>query len=144
MNPLEAFLINRLGLVFFLLKSVLHWMFGLSFFFLFSSSKVANRDWGSPCNHSLQYPRTLVQISNLSGRIRTLANLVDEWLPMMWWGHKEDGTPYCHARTSNHPLPGVKMDCVYAGSDAVSHPAIPGEVPAVETILDLYHRVESG
>ncbi|KAG2753639.1 hypothetical protein P692DRAFT_20828600, partial [Suillus brevipes Sb2] len=49
------------------------------------------------------------------GHVQTLANLVDEWSPVMWWGHKEDGIPYCHAGTSDHPLPDVKMDCVYAG-----------------------------
>ncbi|KAG2755814.1 hypothetical protein P692DRAFT_20826810, partial [Suillus brevipes Sb2] len=54
------------------------------------------------------------------GHVQTLANLVDEWSPVMWWGHKEDGIPYCHAGTSDHPLPDVKMDCVYAGSDAGS------------------------
>jgi len=33
------------------------------------------------------------------GHLQTLANLVDEWSPVMWWGHKEDGIPYCHAGT---------------------------------------------
>ncbi|KAG1803411.1 uncharacterized protein BJ212DRAFT_1549517 [Suillus subaureus] len=27
------------------------------------------------------------------GHLQTLANLVDEWSPVMWWGHKEDGIP---------------------------------------------------
>ncbi|KAG2359425.1 hypothetical protein BDR07DRAFT_1378719 [Suillus spraguei] len=54
------------------------------------------------------------------GHVQTLANLVDEWSPVMWWGHKEDGIPYCHAGTSDHPLPDVKIDCVYAGSGAAS------------------------
>ncbi|KAG1807979.1 uncharacterized protein BJ212DRAFT_1485256 [Suillus subaureus] len=54
------------------------------------------------------------------GHVQTLANLVDEWSPVMWWGHKEDGIPYCHAGTSDHPLPDVKMDRVYAGSGAGS------------------------
>jgi hypothetical protein len=26
---------------------------------------------------------------------------VDEWSPVMWWGHKEDGIPYCHAGMYN-------------------------------------------
>ncbi|KAG1865896.1 hypothetical protein DFJ58DRAFT_743232 [Suillus subalutaceus] len=54
------------------------------------------------------------------GHVQTLANLVDEWSSVMWWGHKKDGIPYCHAGTSDHPLPDVKMDCVYAGSGAES------------------------
>ncbi|KAJ8590765.1 hypothetical protein M405DRAFT_815528, partial [Rhizopogon salebrosus TDB-379] len=49
------------------------------------------------------------------GHLQTLANLIDERSPVMWWGHKEDGIPYCHAGTSDHALPPVKMDCVYAG-----------------------------
>lgn len=54
------------------------------------------------------------------GHIQTLANLVDEWSPVMWWGHKQNQVPYCHAGTSDHPLPDVKMDCVYAGFGAES------------------------
>jgi hypothetical protein len=57
------------------------------------------------------------------GHLQTLANLVDEWSPVMWWGHKEDGIPYCHAGTSDHPLLNVKMDCIYAGSDVGSRVA---------------------
>ncbi|KAG2148052.1 hypothetical protein DEU56DRAFT_107625 [Suillus clintonianus] len=52
------------------------------------------------------------------GHLQTLANLVDEWSLVMWWGHKEDGIPFCHAGTSDDSLPAVKhvkMDCVYAG-----------------------------
>ncbi|KAG1811126.1 uncharacterized protein BJ212DRAFT_1483797 [Suillus subaureus] len=59
------------------------------------------------------------------GHLQTLANLVDEWSPVMWWGHKEDGIPYCHAGTSDHPLPKVKMDCVYAGSGSGSGSLVP-------------------
>jgi hypothetical protein len=75
------------------------------------------------------------------GHLQTLANLVDEWSPVMWWGHKEDGIPYYHAGmvhvclgengvltlgigTSDHPLPPVKMDCVYAGSCVGFHPPV--------------------
>ncbi|KAJ8587781.1 hypothetical protein M405DRAFT_863473 [Rhizopogon salebrosus TDB-379] len=58
------------------------------------------------------------------GHLQTLANLVDEWSPVMWWGHKEDGVPYCHAGTSGHLLPPVKMDCIYAGSGVGSHPSM--------------------
>jgi hypothetical protein len=75
------------------------------------------------------------------GHLQTLANLVDEWSPVMWWGHKEDEIPYCHAGmvhvclgkngvltlrigTSDHPLLPVKMDCVYAGSCVGIHPPV--------------------
>ncbi|KAJ8592027.1 hypothetical protein M405DRAFT_76370 [Rhizopogon salebrosus TDB-379] len=44
------------------------------------------------------------------GHLQTLANLIDEWSPVTWWGHKENGIPYCHAGTSDHLLPPVKMD----------------------------------
>ncbi|KAG1780393.1 hypothetical protein EV702DRAFT_777012 [Suillus placidus] len=58
------------------------------------------------------------------GHLQTLANLVDEWSLVMWWGHKEDGIPYCHAGTSEQPLPAVKMDCVYAGSCVQTHQTV--------------------
>ncbi|KAG2121383.1 hypothetical protein BD769DRAFT_1748408, partial [Suillus cothurnatus] len=99
---------------------------------------------------ALQHPYVPVQILNLSivlfvfacfftlvalrqrrgpqpaayGHLQTLANLVDEWAPVMWWGHKEDGITYCHAGTSNQLLPAVKMDCVYAGISVGSHPSV--------------------
>lgn len=31
------------------------------------------------------------------GHVQTLANLIDEWSPTMWWGHKDGGYPYRHA-----------------------------------------------
>jgi hypothetical protein len=34
------------------------------------------------------------------GHLQTLANLVDEWSPTMWWGLKADGKPICHAGLS--------------------------------------------
>ena len=67
------------------------------------------------------------------GHIQTLTDLVDEWLPTMYWGHKGDNGVVCHAGasippseesvrfifsplsgTSGHPLPNVSMDRVYA------------------------------
>ncbi|KAG2336670.1 hypothetical protein BDR05DRAFT_970906 [Suillus weaverae] len=30
------------------------------------------------------------------GHLQTLANLVGEWSPVMWWGHKVDRILYCH------------------------------------------------
>ena len=31
------------------------------------------------------------------GHVQTLANLIDEWSPTMWWGHKDSGVPFFHA-----------------------------------------------
>lgn len=47
------------------------------------------------------------------GHVQTLVDLVDEWSPKMYWGHKADGA-VCHAGTSSEPLPPVQMDAVYA------------------------------
>ncbi|KAG2053470.1 hypothetical protein BDR06DRAFT_956530, partial [Suillus hirtellus] len=146
-NPLKPIFTHPLCLILFIVKPFLHesltpvfryWMFGLSF-------KITT----SAYNESLNYFSVMMftaQIWNLCialfllacfftvvalrrphgpqpaayGHLQTLANLVDEWSPVMWWGHKEDGIPYCHAGTSDHPLPDVKMDCVYAGPGAGS------------------------
>ncbi|KAG0702231.1 hypothetical protein DFH29DRAFT_1047004 [Suillus ampliporus] len=141
-NPLKAFLINPLDLVLFVMKPALHWMFGLSFSVQFVTDD----------NHIIVgfFTKMLViQTFNLCiaqfifacfftlialrrprgpqpatyGHLQTLANLVDEWSPVMWWGHKKDEIPYCHAGTSDHQLPDVKMDCVYAGSGATRVPS---------------------
>lgn len=130
-NPLKSVFANPFYLLLFVVKPVLHWMFGLAF----TSSSGAYAHWVS-------FYMFIVQIWNLCialfifacfitfvslrrphgpqpaayGHLQTLANLVDEWSPVMWWGHKEDGIPYCHAGTSDHSLPDVKMDRIYAGS----------------------------
>ncbi|KAG2352666.1 hypothetical protein BDR07DRAFT_1564439 [Suillus spraguei] len=154
-NPVKMIFTHPICLVLFVTKPFLHWMFGLSFNI---SRLVVDGQLGS-----LEVIMLTAQIWNLCialfifacfftfvalrrprgpqpaayGHVQTLANLVDEWSPVMWWGHKEDGIPYCHAGkvltcsrcyyfdtftqgTSDHPLPDVKMDCVYAGSGAGS------------------------
>ncbi|KAG1863724.1 hypothetical protein F4604DRAFT_1039258 [Suillus subluteus] len=137
-NPVKAIFTHPICLVLFVAKPFLHWMFGLSFTIDHSATD-------GELGMVLVYMFT-AQIWNLCialfifacfftfvalrqprgpqpaayGHVQTLANLVDEWSPVMWWGHKEDGIPYCHAGTSDHPLPDVKMDCVYAGSGAGS------------------------
>ncbi|KIK42761.1 hypothetical protein CY34DRAFT_12187 [Suillus luteus UH-Slu-Lm8-n1] len=135
-NPVKPIFTHPICLVLFVAKPFLHWMFGLSFYV----SNTAEEEQ----EMQLAVGMLTAQIWNLCiallifacfftfvalrrprgpqpaayGHVQTLANLVDEWSPVMWWGHKEDGIPYCHAGTSDHPLPDVKMDCVYAGSDA--------------------------
>lgn len=48
------------------------------------------------------------------GHLQTLADLVDEWSPHMYWGHKF-ASDICHAGTSVKPLQGVRMDRQYSG-----------------------------
>ncbi|KAG2357276.1 hypothetical protein BDR07DRAFT_1298167 [Suillus spraguei] len=114
-NPVKTIFTHSICLVLFVTKPFLHWMFGLSF----------NVSLGSEDGQQsgLQLFMYTAQIWNLCialfifacfltfialrrprgpqpatyGHVQTLANLVDEWSPVMWWGHKEDGIPYCHA-----------------------------------------------
>ncbi|KAG1780430.1 hypothetical protein EV702DRAFT_1276803 [Suillus placidus] len=142
-NPVKTIFTHPICLVLFVAKPFLHWMFGLSF--IISEVAYDGQLEGSSVLMAIAQVRTY-QIWNLCialfifacfftfvalrrprgpqpaayGHVQTLANLVDEWSPVMWWGHKDDGIPYCHAGTSDHLLPDVKMDCVYAGSGVES------------------------
>ncbi|KAG1861811.1 hypothetical protein DFJ58DRAFT_744197 [Suillus subalutaceus] len=137
-NPLKMIFSHPICLVLFVTKPFLHWMFGLSFSIypsvlngqltMLSVTMSTAQIWNLcialfifACFFTfvaLRRPRGPQPAAY--GHVQTLANLVDEWSSVMWWGHKEDGFPYCHAGTSDHPLPDVKMDCVYAGSGAGS------------------------
>ncbi|KAG2363855.1 hypothetical protein BDR07DRAFT_1230612, partial [Suillus spraguei] len=151
-NPVKSIFTHPICLVLFVTKPFLRESF-VKFFCNMYTAQVCTY---CPCK-IVTSPHTLLQIWNLCialfifacfftfvalrrprgpqpatyGHLQTLANLVDEWSPEMWWGHKEDGIPYCHAGrvlvcsrrycsdtfiqgTSDHPLPDVKMDCVYA------------------------------
>ncbi|KAG2029231.1 hypothetical protein BDR03DRAFT_929611 [Suillus americanus] len=137
-NPVKMLFTHPICFVLFVAKPFLHWMFGLSFtIFDIATSGQLSRPYvfmfmaqmWNLCIMILIFACffTFVALRRprgpqpaAYGHIQTLANLVDEWLPVMWWGHKEDGIPYCHAGTSDHPLPDVKMDCVYAGSGVES------------------------
>ncbi|KAG1773835.1 hypothetical protein EDD22DRAFT_2922 [Suillus occidentalis] len=138
MNPVKSTFTHPICLVLFVAKPFLHWMFGLSFFVdhIAEDGQIGELTVGMWTAQiwnlcialfifasfftfvALRRPRGPQPAAY--GHVQTLANLVDEWSPVMWWGHKEDGIPYCHAGTSDHPLPDVKMDCVYAGSGAKS------------------------
>ncbi|KAG1790689.1 uncharacterized protein HD556DRAFT_1310470 [Suillus plorans] len=139
-NPLKSIFTHPLCLILFIVKPFLHWMFGLSFNILtgafneslelegFTIYMFAAQIWNLcialfifACSFTfVALRRPCGPQPAAYGHLQTLANLMDEWSPVMWWGHKEDGIPYCHAGTSDHPLPDVKMDCVYAGSVAGS------------------------
>ncbi|KAG1828819.1 hypothetical protein EV424DRAFT_1383825 [Suillus variegatus] len=141
-NPLKPIFTHPLCLVLFIAKPFLHWMFGLSFD-IYKYAENGTVDGFMIIMYTAQVRTRYLELMHCAlilacfftfvalrrpcgpqpaayGHLQTLANLVDEWSPVMWWGHKEDGIPYCHAGTSDHPLPDVKMDCVYAGSGAGS------------------------
>ncbi|KAG2053452.1 hypothetical protein BDR06DRAFT_457836 [Suillus hirtellus] len=137
-NPLKPIFTHPLCLILFIAKPFLHWMFGLSFAIVpdvsddtlngFVISMYTAQIWNL-CIALLILACFFTVIAlrrphgpqpAAYGHLQMLTNLVDEWLPVMWWGHKEDGILYCHAGTSDHPLPDVKMDCVYAGSGSGS------------------------
>ncbi|KAG2119144.1 uncharacterized protein F5147DRAFT_767873 [Suillus discolor] len=137
-NPLVSIFNQPSCVILFIVKPFLHWIFGLSF----TIGKSAINDTLRGFLLSIYTAQiwnlcialfifacffTFVALRRPSGpqpaaygHLQTLADLVDEWSPVMWWGHKEDGIPYCHAGTSDHPLPDAKMYCVYAGSGAES------------------------
>ncbi|KAG2359413.1 hypothetical protein BDR07DRAFT_1488276 [Suillus spraguei] len=135
-NPVKTIFTHAICLLLFVAKPFLHWMFGLSFVgstpaaygkiespmvYMFTAQNLCIALFIFACFFTfvaLRRPRGPQPAAY--GHVQTLANLVDEWSPVMWWGHKEDGLPYCHAGTSDHPLPDVKMDCIYAGSGAGS------------------------
>ncbi|KAG2075501.1 hypothetical protein BDR04DRAFT_1228786 [Suillus decipiens] len=137
-NPVKMIFTHPICLILFAAKPFLHWMFGLSFhtfeiatdgelsrpFVFMYTAQMWNLCFALlifACFFtfvSLRRPRGPQPAAY--GHVQTLANLVDEWSPVMWWGHKEDGIPYCHAGTSDYPLPDVKMDRVYSGFDVGS------------------------
>ncbi|KAG1863733.1 hypothetical protein F4604DRAFT_1586964 [Suillus subluteus] len=114
-NPVKTIFAHPICLVLFIAKPFLHWMFGLALNITEDSIR------GNVSIYGI-YMYT-AQIWNLCitlfifacfftyvalrrphgpqpaayGHLQTLANLVDEWSPVMWWGHKKDGIPYCHA-----------------------------------------------
>ncbi|KAG2132055.1 hypothetical protein DEU56DRAFT_447582 [Suillus clintonianus] len=135
-NPLKSIFGHPICLVLFVAKPFLHWMFGLSFL-IFHGATDGTLENMSVLMHTAQIWNLSIALAIFAcfftlvalrrprghqpaayGHLQTLANLVDEWSPVMWWGHKEDWIPYCHAGTSDHQLPDVKVDCVYAGTHA--------------------------
>ncbi|KAG1857296.1 hypothetical protein C8R48DRAFT_659593 [Suillus tomentosus] len=114
-NPFNPIFTHPLCLVLFIVKSFLHWMFGLSFDI---ATYVVNDtiDAFLICMYTAQIWNLCIALFILAcvftfvplrrpsgpqpaayGHLQTLADLVDEWSPVMWWGHKADGIPYCHA-----------------------------------------------
>ncbi|KAG2346164.1 hypothetical protein BDR05DRAFT_878800 [Suillus weaverae] len=101
-NPLKASLASPLGLAILVLKPVLHWMFSIAFACQGSGSDatlqnvVLNMNYIQIWNLNLALGifASLVGLSAMRrprgpqpvayGHLQTLANLVDEWSPVMW------------------------------------------------------------
>ncbi|KZP24937.1 hypothetical protein FIBSPDRAFT_929515 [Athelia psychrophila] len=49
------------------------------------------------------------------GHFQTLADLIDEWHPVVYWGDKSNQNNVFHAGTSNQRLPQVQMGRMYGG-----------------------------
>ncbi|KAJ8580438.1 hypothetical protein M405DRAFT_886122 [Rhizopogon salebrosus TDB-379] len=128
-NPLKSFFTDLLVLVLFIAKPALYWMFGLSFHL-----STTARD--SEVLRTVAIGMFTAQLAAY-GHLQTLTNLVDEWSPVMWWGHKEDGVPYCHAGTSDHLLPPVKMGAVGLGIERLVKRSGSGFDPAKDLVRGL-------
>lgn len=109
--------------VLFLAKPAIHWVFGLAVtvesswlyikgtpFFYLAGAVAALAAYITAL--SLWRPRGPQPAAY--GHIQTLANLIDEWSPVLYWGHKVSG-PTCHAGTSSRPMADIEMDKLYAG-----------------------------
>ncbi|KAG1858261.1 hypothetical protein C8R48DRAFT_267340 [Suillus tomentosus] len=114
-NPLKPIFTHPICLILFIAKPFLHWMFGLSFSLdllvsdektIFVSVYMFTSQIWNLCIALFIFTSffTFVALRRpcgpqpaAYGHLQTLANLVDEWSPVMWWGHKEDRIPYCHA-----------------------------------------------
>ncbi|KAG2148037.1 hypothetical protein DEU56DRAFT_106450 [Suillus clintonianus] len=141
-NPLTAILTHPICIVLFVTKPFLHWMFGLSFVVSdgaadgvlgrFAIFMLTAQIWNlcialfilACCFTFVALRRPRGPQPATYGHLQTLANVVDEWSPVMWWGHKGDGPQCCHAGTSDHPLPDVRMGFAYAGSDVKSSASV--------------------
>ncbi|KAI6165052.1 hypothetical protein EDD17DRAFT_1473507 [Pisolithus thermaeus] len=114
-NPLVVVFGSPLNVALLCAKPLLHWMLGLAM----SLAGTATSNYLTAVAVSM-FP---IQIFNLTGalfliastftvvsivgrsgpqpaaygHIQTLANLIDKWSPVMWWGHKSRGLPYYHA-----------------------------------------------
>ncbi|KAF8121354.1 hypothetical protein EV363DRAFT_1186472 [Boletus edulis] len=131
-HPLALVFGSTLNVGLLVLKPLLHWMLGLAI----SLAGTAEQGYLTAIAVSM-WPFQIVNYSvallifSLSitvivlyrpkgpqpaayGHVQTLANLIDEWSPTMWWGHKEKGFPFYHAGTSDCRLPKVDMNALYA------------------------------
>ncbi|KIM76071.1 hypothetical protein PILCRDRAFT_78201 [Piloderma croceum F 1598] len=111
-NPILTVFTNWQSLGLLVTKPVLHWMFGLSLgaegFSQPGLQSLISVEWHmrdvqvcisySAPGCSVRRPQGPQPAAY--GHLQTLANLVDEWSPTMWWGHKADGEVIFHAGES--------------------------------------------
>ncbi|KAH0839601.1 hypothetical protein J3R83DRAFT_517 [Lanmaoa asiatica] len=130
-HPLAAVFGSTLNMALLVSKPLLHWMLGLAISLSGTAeggylTAIAVTMWPFQI---LNYAVALLIVSltftiiglcgpkgpqpAAYGHVQTLANLIDEWSPTMWWGHKNGGYP-CHAGTSDCRLPNVDMNALYA------------------------------
>ncbi|KXL46658.1 hypothetical protein M433DRAFT_3824 [Acidomyces richmondensis BFW] len=123
-SPIKAAFTSWQSLILYFFKTLLHWMFSLGV--NMSGGKV----WFGPlqliylvvfsaaCSIfiafvSLRRPKGPQPAAY--GHLQTLVDLVDDWSAVMFWGHKKDGVPACHAGTAPHKLDPVKPGVLYSG-----------------------------
>lgn len=125
-SGLSLVLASWQSMILLIFKPLIHWVYGLAMFTSFVGIYMLVPQilyltilWSIFVAYvfyvSLRKPKGPLPATY--GHLQTLADLVDEWSPKMYWGHKRDGEEdgVCHAGTSTRPLPLVDMDCEYMG-----------------------------
>jgi hypothetical protein len=111
----------------FFFKAVVHWMFGLAInlsfrlgldmyppqIFYFSAFSAVTAIFGT----YLAFRRPYGCLPATYGHIQTIADIIDDWAPCMFWGHKDGQNVYqvSYAGTSTKELPGVYPNRLYGG-----------------------------
>ncbi|KAK6434404.1 hypothetical protein LTR95_009408 [Oleoguttula sp. CCFEE 5521] len=112
-SSVKATLTSWQSVLLFIFKSLLHWILGLSIsidalvsiFCVCFASFMTYLSLAKPLGTQ---PATF-------GHVQTILDLVDEWHPTIYWGHKGENDGICHAGTSAHKLPGVRWNGLYSG-----------------------------
>ncbi|OMP85360.1 hypothetical protein BK809_0004030 [Diplodia seriata] len=109
--------------VLFLAKPAIHWVFGLAVTVEYSWVYVKGQPFFYLAGAAAALAAYITLLSlwrpkgpqpAAYGHIQTLTNLIDEWSPVLYWGHKVSG-PTCHAGTSSRPMADIEMNQLYAG-----------------------------
>lgn len=116
-------------MILFVLKTVIHWIFGLAVSVLPGNGVIMRppQIWyltAVACVLALMgtyisFRRKGGPQPAIYGHLQTLVDLVDSWPregQRMYWGHKSEREDWiCHAGTGVRPLKSIKMDCMYMG-----------------------------